>query len=91
MNVKGKQGYQKHSQLCWLCEKACGGCSWSKDFTPIEGWKAIPTKISSYTMLSNGRRKKYYMDSYEIHECPEFEFSEIIKKNSGRRGFRYDR
>ena len=91
MNVTGKNDVKKHYQLCWRCEKACGGCSWSRDFTPVPGWKAKPTKIISYTANENGGRKKYYMDSYEIHECPEFEIAEIIKKNMGRRGFRYDR
>ena len=37
---------QEHDTLCWGCEKACGGCSWSKKFVPVEGWKAIPTEKS---------------------------------------------
>lgn len=25
--------------LCWDCEKSCtDGCSWSKDFIPVNGW-----------------------------------------------------
>lgn len=91
MSKNARQEVQKHSQLCWFCEKACGRCSWSKDFTPVPGWKATPTKIISYTTICGKRYKKCYIDSYEVHECPEFEFMEWIKKNIGRRGFRYDR
>lgn len=35
------KGY--HDQLCWYCENACGGCSWSESFIPVEGWEAIKT------------------------------------------------
>ena len=24
--------------LCWSCQKATGGCSWSRVFTPVEGY-----------------------------------------------------
>lgn len=27
-------------QLCWTCQKACGECSWSSCFQPVEGWTA---------------------------------------------------
>ena len=27
-------------QLCWACQKACGDCSWSSCFQPVEGWTA---------------------------------------------------
>lgn len=27
-------------QLCWTCQKACGDCSWSSCFQPVEGWTA---------------------------------------------------
>lgn len=70
----------ENKQLCWLCEKACGRCSWSRDFTPVPGWKATPHFIQADST-----------HTYAIHECPEFELAEIIKKNMGRRGFRYDR
>ena len=28
--------------LCWDCAKACGRCSWSSNFVPVDGWEAIP-------------------------------------------------
>ena len=26
--------------ICWGCSKACGHCSWSKEFKPVDGWDA---------------------------------------------------
>ena len=43
-------------QLCWACQKACGECSWSSCFQPVEGWTA--KKV---------HRKTY--DSYRIEKC----------------------
>lgn len=51
--------------LCWKCKKATGFCSWSDNFTPVDGWTAIPTLIKN--AHSN------YMKSYKVIECPEFE------------------
>lgn len=66
---------RKHKQLCWDCEKACGRCSWSKNFTPVPGWKAIPTKIQA-----DNHSKYTHVDSFDIYECPEFELMEEIKR-----------
>ena len=63
---------KKHDTLCWQCEKAGGKCSWSKDFTPVEGWKAVPTKVKA-------AERKGYIDSFDVYECPEFELMEFIK------------
>jgi hypothetical protein len=51
-------------QLCWKCQKACGGCSWSAEFKPVKGWTAQKTKIR----VQSGRHIK----SYEIIDCPEY-------------------
>ena len=37
--------------LCWVCQNCFGGCSWSSDYTPVEGWKAKKTP-TSYLVLS---------------------------------------
>lgn len=37
--------------LCWVCQNCFGGCSWSRDYTPVEGWKAKKTP-NSYLVLS---------------------------------------
>ena len=50
-------------QLCWNCKNACGGCSWSRDFTPVIDWTATPTKI-----IGN----QYIIPSYSITACPEY-------------------
>ena len=57
--------------LCWSCQNACGGCSWSEydpktgkiKFEPVPGWEAIPTKISM-----QGRVEK--IGSYRVIKCP---------------------
>lgn len=51
--------YTRHAEsLCWRCDRAIGGCSWSRSFTPIEGWEAQynPT-----------------IKSYHVISCPEYE------------------
>ena len=53
----------KRGQLCWRCANACGGCSWSKDFTPVEGWEATPHLIKD---------KRGGISSYKIRKCPQF-------------------
>lgn len=76
----------KHNTLCWNCEKACGRCSWSKNFTPVEGWKAVPTKIACG--YKYGGVKPHIVDSFDVYECPEFELLNLIKikafKNAGK-------
>ena len=52
-------------QPCWTCKNACGGCVWSHEGKPIDGWEAIPTHISD-----NGE----FADSYAIIKCPLYEF-----------------
>lgn len=54
--------------LCWFCDNACGGCSWSGKFEPVPGWIAIPTKIQA----EKGRK----MDSFTVLSCPEFSLTE---------------
>ena len=57
---------ERKDTLCWECKKAITGeCSWSNDFTPVEGWEATQTLIKMTT------EKKEI--SYFVHSCPEFE------------------
>lgn len=53
----------ENAQLCWRCSNACGGCSWSQSFIPIEGWKAESVVIKD----SEGD-----INSYKIKKCPQF-------------------
>lgn len=63
--AKLKREYESgKSQLCWKCQRACGGCPWSRELKPVKGWKAKLT-----TIRSNGI-KEY--NSYRIIECPLF-------------------
>lgn len=50
-------------QPCWTCRKACGGCSWSRNFTPIPGWEAQESFIPA-----NGE----YAKTYKIISCPQY-------------------
>lgn len=40
--------------LCWMCQKSCTkGCSWSKDFVPVNGWVAEKNeKTGSYSVIT---------------------------------------
>lgn len=60
-----KEDYTKSSYTkCWTCKNACnGGCSWSMDFIPVNGWKAEKTFIPS-----NGE----FAESYHVISCPEY-------------------
>lgn len=52
--------------LCWSCENACGGCSWSRSLTPVEGWEAKKIKIKGNFYVGA------VLDSYIIKNCPEY-------------------
>lgn len=53
-----------NNQPCWTCKNACGGCSWSREFKPVDNWIAKPC-----TLISNGE----YADTYKILYCPQWE------------------
>lgn len=51
----------REKSLCWQCENACNrGCSWSDNFTPVDGWTARPETNAGG------------VDSYLVIQCPEF-------------------
>ena len=50
--------------LCWGCKNACGGCAWSRDFKPVEGWEADKTTVK----CDNG----IVYRSYHVKSCPEY-------------------
>ena len=60
-----KEDYTKPKYTkCWTCKNACGGCSWSREFIPVDGWEAKKTFHPS-----NGK----FAESYYIKSCPEYE------------------
>ena len=54
------------ANICFDCQNACGGCSWSMSFEPIPGWtaKKVKQKITGKTAQ--------WVDTYHITACPEF-------------------
>ena len=51
--------------LCWDCAKACGGCSWSAELKPVEGWVAEETKVAT--------KADKFLESCRVVSCPEFQ------------------
>ena len=73
--------YNCKDTLCWTCEWAGGKdekCPWAKDFTPVEGWKATPTKILRQSQTS--KIEKEYTDSFIVHKCPLYELMTELKR-----------
>lgn len=58
-----KRRNDEFSQPCWTCEHACGGCSWSSEFIPVEGWRAVPVTIPYNETCA---------DTYKILYCPKY-------------------
>lgn len=52
-------------QPCWTCRKYAGGCCWSRELQPVPGWRA--TRTIKFQGTCGG------LESYAIHECPEYE------------------
>lgn len=75
--------------LCWTCENACGGCSWSKKFEPVEGWKAKKTKINfrrDYTHLRRDgkrtvRKHAIVTESFLVLRCPMYKAEDEKRGN----------
>ena len=57
-----------HSQPCWDCINACGGCEWSDHLGPVPGWDATPTS----RVLKDGKGSTRVASSFVIHTCPKF-------------------
>lgn len=67
--------YQK-TNICFDCQNACGGCSWSEinpetkkpRFEPVPGWTA------QEVILNVGRSRSGYglVHTYHITACPQF-------------------
>lgn len=66
MNVRNCETlgvHQEEDQICWDCQRACGGCSWSRSYTPVAGWAAELSVVID-------KDGDFY--SYNIKSCPEF-------------------
>lgn len=53
--------------LCWCCENAVPsaerGCSWSRELTPVDGWRATKHLMKYDTKT---------VESYIVHWCPQY-------------------
>ena len=59
--------YTKSHTICWDCANSTnGGCCWSREFIPVDGWEAIPDRIKI-----NANRADYE-DTWCVVKCPEF-------------------
>lgn len=54
--------------ICFDCQKACGGFSWSFDFTPVPGW----TAKKKMQKINYGHGKVEWKETYHITACQEF-------------------
>lgn len=75
VTAKSQKRKNVKTTLCWECAKNGGLCSWSKNFTPVEGWEAIPTKIQARGAYNEHGE----IDSFKVISCPEFELMERLK------------
>lgn len=58
----------KRATLCWLCQNArADRCTWFIDFTPVDGWNAIPTTLNVHD--GNSIRIE---SSFIVIKCPKF-------------------
>lgn len=59
----------KQPTLCWSCQNATGGCSWTEygRFEPVDGWDATPTLIRS-----KNEDTLHVIPSYLVNDCPEY-------------------
>lgn len=68
---------QTKANICFECQKACGGCSWSAvdpvthklRFEPVPGWTAKKVLMKSWSW----KTRCEYVETYHITACPEFE------------------
>ena len=58
--------FYKPKTLCWDCDNATGGCSWSEhmNHTPVKGWYAVRNDIKT--------KEGTHTESYIVISCPEF-------------------
>ena len=62
--------YSHNGTICWNCKNACGGCSWSREFKPVEGWTATPRTLYQRKSKDNEMTE---VIAFSVAECPKFE------------------
>ena len=69
--------YNARTNICFDCQNACGGCSWTAvdpktekiKFEPVPGWTA---KEVSLIVGCYGHNKRTIVNTYHITACPQF-------------------
>lgn len=64
------------TNICFDCQRACGGCPWSEldpdtnqpRFQPVPGWTAEKVKLNVY----GGPNGMVVIDTYHVTDCPLF-------------------
>lgn len=62
------------ANICFDCERACGGCSWTEvdpetgklRWEPVPGWTAEPTVLK----IGSNQTGLRYQETYHITACP---------------------
>lgn len=70
---------EHRANICFDCDRACGGCSWSEwdpetkrpRFKPVPGWTAKKSIVRN-TATKNGKSKRVPQETYHITACPLF-------------------
>lgn len=70
-----EKGYRSKETLCWKCKNCFDGCSWSRSFEPVKGWKAKEDLIRFVR-----DNEVTYKTSYFVYDCPEFVADENYRK-----------
>lgn len=64
---------------CWTCRRpGTGSCSWDLNFTPVEGWTAVQTKVWMSAYMKDAQ-------SFCVIDCPLYvpEFYCTVAKRPG--------
>ena len=64
------------TNICFRCQNACGGCSWSEidpdtkkpRYEPVPGWTAKKVLLN----VGYNCKKRRLIETYHITACPEF-------------------
>lgn len=74
---KGRGGFTgKTTNICFDCQNACGGCSWTEidpgtnkpRFEPVPGWTAKLVLLNIGAMRDRAR----LIETYHVTKCPQF-------------------
>lgn len=72
--------FQKKETICFNCinsvpnPKTGAGCSWSREYKPVDGWVAKKTMIINRALAEND--EDYMIPSYRVDACPMFDSDE---------------